>query len=49
MLHGADGHDHFRLQLLDSEEIEVEDVVCDSPFAQELKAHVLADMARVVG
>jgi hypothetical protein len=48
LLHGADGHDHFRLQLLDSEEIELEDVVCDSPFAQDLKARVLADMARVV-
>ena len=25
VLHGPDGHDHFRLQLLDSEEIELED------------------------
>jgi len=48
VLDGADGHDHFRLQLLDSEEIELEDVVCDSPFAQDLKTRVLADMARVV-
>ena len=48
VLHGADGHDHFRLQLLDSEEIELEDVICDSPFAQELKGRVLADKARVV-
>ena len=30
VLHGPDGHDHLRLQLLDSEEIELEDVVCDS-------------------
>ena len=49
VLHGADGHDHFRLQLLDSEDIELENVVCDSSFADELKTGVLADKARVVG
>jgi N-acetylglutamate synthase-like GNAT family acetyltransferase len=47
VLHGPDGHDHFRLQLLDSEQIELERVVCDSPFAEELRTRVLADMARV--
>ena len=30
ILHGADGHDHLRLQLLDSTEIELDDIVCDS-------------------
>jgi N-acetylglutamate synthase-like GNAT family acetyltransferase/anti-sigma regulatory factor (Ser/Thr protein kinase) len=49
VLHGADGHDHLRLQLLDSEEIELEDIVCDSPFAEALKQRVLEDRVRVVG
>ena len=49
VLDGADGHDHLRLQLLDSEEIELEDVVCDSTFAQALKQDVLEDMRRVNG
>jgi GNAT superfamily N-acetyltransferase len=47
ILHGADGHDHLRLQLLDSREIELEDVVCDSSFAQALRQDVLEDMTRV--
>jgi N-acetylglutamate synthase-like GNAT family acetyltransferase/anti-sigma regulatory factor (Ser/Thr protein kinase) len=47
VLHGPDGHDHLRLQRLDSEEIELEDVVCDSSFAEALRRHVLEDMARV--
>jgi GNAT superfamily N-acetyltransferase/anti-sigma regulatory factor (Ser/Thr protein kinase) len=49
VLHGADGHDHFRLQLLDSEDIELEDLVCDSSFAEALRRRVLDDKARVVG
>jgi hypothetical protein len=49
VLHGADGHDHLRLQLLDSEEIELDEIVCDSPFAEALKRRVLEDRARVVG
>jgi hypothetical protein len=49
VLHGPDGHDHLRLQLLDSEEIELDDVVCDSPFAQALRNQVLEDKARVEG
>jgi anti-sigma regulatory factor (Ser/Thr protein kinase)/GNAT superfamily N-acetyltransferase len=47
VLHGPDGHDHLRLQLLDSEEIELDDVVCDSSFAQALRHQVLEDKARV--
>jgi N-acetylglutamate synthase-like GNAT family acetyltransferase/anti-sigma regulatory factor (Ser/Thr protein kinase) len=47
ILHGADGHDHLRLQLLDSTEIELEDVVCDSSFAQALRQDVLEDKTRV--
>jgi N-acetylglutamate synthase-like GNAT family acetyltransferase len=47
ILHGADGHDHLRLQLLDSPEIELEDVVCDSAFAQSLLETVLEDRGRV--
>jgi len=49
VLHGPDGHDHLRLQLLDSENVELEDIVCDSPFAQALRLLVLEDKARVVG
>jgi GNAT superfamily N-acetyltransferase len=49
VLDGADGHDHLRLQLLDSDEIELEleHIVCDSPFAQMLRRRVLDDRARV--
>ena len=47
VLHGPNGHDHLRLQLLDSEEIELDDVVCDSSFAKELRRRVLVDKARV--
>jgi hypothetical protein len=47
ILHGPDGHDHLRLQLLDSEEVELDHIVCDSPFADELRQRVLKDRARV--
>jgi N-acetylglutamate synthase-like GNAT family acetyltransferase/anti-sigma regulatory factor (Ser/Thr protein kinase) len=47
VLDGADSHDHFRLQLLDSEDIELEEIVCDSPFAEALRRRVLEDKARV--
>jgi N-acetylglutamate synthase-like GNAT family acetyltransferase len=47
VLHGLDGHDYLRLQLLDSEEIELEDVICDSAFAAALMRRVLEDKARV--
>jgi hypothetical protein len=49
VLQGPDGHDHLRLQLLDSEEIELEQIVCDSPFAEALRQQVLDDKTRVVG
>jgi N-acetylglutamate synthase-like GNAT family acetyltransferase/anti-sigma regulatory factor (Ser/Thr protein kinase) len=49
VLHGLDGHDYLRLQLLDSEDIELEDVVCDSAFAAALRRGVLEDKARVGG
>ena len=48
-VHGPDNHDHMRLQLLDSEEVELEAIVCDSPFSQELYARTLADKASVDG
>ena len=38
ILHGPDGHDHLRLQLLDCEEVELEAIVCDSPFADDAQA-----------
>ena len=47
VLYGPDGHDHLRLQLLDSEDIELEAVVCDSSFAEALRRRVLEDKARV--
>ena len=49
VLQGPDGHDHLRLQLLDSEQIELEQIVCDSPFAEALRQQVLDDKTRVVG
>jgi N-acetylglutamate synthase-like GNAT family acetyltransferase/anti-sigma regulatory factor (Ser/Thr protein kinase) len=49
VLDGPDGHDHLRLQLLDSEEIELDDVVCESPFAQALRDKILRDKALVEG
>jgi N-acetylglutamate synthase-like GNAT family acetyltransferase len=49
VLHGPDGHDHLRLQLLDSEEIELEDIVCDSQYGAALRRQVLEDKTRVVG
>ena len=47
VLHGPDGHDHLRLQLLDSENVELDEIVCDSPFAVALRQRVLEDRARV--
>jgi GNAT superfamily N-acetyltransferase len=49
VLHGPDGHDHLRLQLLDSEEIELDTIVCDSPYGESLRQRVLEDKTRVVG
>jgi len=47
ILYGPDGHDHLRLQLLDSREIELENIVCDSSFAEALRGSVLEDRERV--
>ena len=49
ILHGSEGHDHLRLQLLDSEDIELEEIVCDSSFARGLRRRVLEDKTRVGG
>jgi GNAT superfamily N-acetyltransferase len=49
VLHGPEGHDHLRLQLLDCEDIELDEIVCESSFAQALKRRVLEDKARVNG
>jgi len=49
VLDGLGGHDYLRLQLLDSDEVELDGVVCDSAFAQGLKQRVLEDKARVGG
>jgi N-acetylglutamate synthase-like GNAT family acetyltransferase/anti-sigma regulatory factor (Ser/Thr protein kinase) len=49
LVHGPSGHDHFRLQRLNSEAIELDAIVCDSPFAKALMQRVLDDKARVGG
>jgi hypothetical protein len=49
LLHGPEGHDYLRLQRLDSEDIELENVVCDSPYAETLRRRVMDDKARVGG
>jgi hypothetical protein len=35
------------LQLLDSEDIELDEIVCDSSFAEALRRRVLEDKTRV--
>lgn len=47
VVHGTEGHDYVRLQRLNSEAVELEAIVCDSPFAQELEKRVLEDRLRV--
>jgi GNAT superfamily N-acetyltransferase len=47
ILDGPDGHDHLRLQLLDCEEVELDEIICDSTFADALRRRVLEDKARV--
>ncbi len=47
VLHGPEGHDHLRLQRLDSEDVELENIVCETAFAKALTQLVLEDMARV--
>jgi N-acetylglutamate synthase-like GNAT family acetyltransferase len=42
-----DGHDALRLQRLNSLNVELEQIVCDSEFARELRAYVLRDQERV--
>jgi N-acetylglutamate synthase-like GNAT family acetyltransferase len=49
VLHGPEGHDHLRLQRLNCEHVELEEIVCDSPASERLKQHVLEDRARVEG
>jgi N-acetylglutamate synthase-like GNAT family acetyltransferase len=49
VLDGMDEHDYLRLQLLDTDNVELEDIVCDSVFSQDLRRRVLADKARVDG
>ncbi|HKV67446.1 MAG TPA: hypothetical protein VJN72_05110, partial [Gaiellales bacterium] len=43
VVHGPEGHDHLRLQRLNSEHIELETIVCASPASERLKQQVLAD------
>jgi N-acetylglutamate synthase-like GNAT family acetyltransferase/anti-sigma regulatory factor (Ser/Thr protein kinase) len=47
VVHGPERHDHIRLQRLNTEAVEFEAIVCDSPFAQEIKAQVFEDKLRV--
>jgi N-acetylglutamate synthase-like GNAT family acetyltransferase len=49
VVHGPDGHDHVRLQLLNSDDVELEAIVCDGPFSQDLRVRALEDRTRVDG
>ncbi len=44
---GAAGHDHLRLQRINSDNVETEAIVCDSPFAGRLLGWVADDRALV--
>lgn len=44
---GRAGHDHLRLQRVNTEDVELDAIVCDSPYAKALLADVLADRERV--
>ena len=45
---GASGHDHLRLQRLNSLDVELEDIVCASPEGEELRNFVLAERERIL-
>jgi N-acetylglutamate synthase-like GNAT family acetyltransferase len=47
VVHGPEGHDHVRLQRLNSEHVELETIVCASPASERLKQQVLEDRLRV--
>jgi N-acetylglutamate synthase-like GNAT family acetyltransferase len=47
VLHGPDGHDHLRLQRLNSDYVELETIVCAAPASERLKQRVLEDRRRV--
>jgi len=47
VLHGPGSSDYLRLQCLNAENVELERIVCDSDFAQQLLAFVLEDRAQV--
>lgn len=44
---GGGGHDFVRLQRVNTDRVELDEIVCDSPFAQALLRDVLADRERV--
>jgi hypothetical protein len=46
-LHGPGGHDHLRLQRLNTIEVELDAIVTASPAGQALVRYVLADFERV--
>jgi GNAT superfamily N-acetyltransferase len=46
---GLGGHDFLRLQRLNCEHVELERIVCDSPFAKAVLRDVLEDKQRVDG
>jgi hypothetical protein len=47
VLHGPEGHDHLRLQRLNSERLELETIICASPASERLKQQVMEDRLRV--
>ncbi len=48
VLYGRDGHDQLRLQYENTLDVDEEEIICYSDFAQELRRFILEDKARVV-
>ena len=43
ILYGSSGHDFLRMQRMNAENVELDDIVCDAPYARDLLRAVLAD------
>lgn len=49
VLYGSEGHDFLRMQRMNAENVELDEIVCDAPYAQDLLRAVLADRALAEG
>ena len=49
VVYGSEGHDYLRMQRMNAENVELDEIVCDAPYAQDLLRAVLADRARAEG